>query len=316
MQNSGIILLNKPTKISSNSAVNKVKYLINAKKAGHLGTLDPLASGVLPITFGKATRLFDYFLTKQKTYKAVFVFGFETSTLDCEGQIAKLCDCEITEKQINSVIDNFKGEIEQKPPQFSAIKINGQKAYDLARNGEKIELKSRKITIHEINFHKIDDIKQIESLFNFFVNSNKDENLKKHLDKIKNYFFKNAFEFEITCSAGTYIRSIVRDIANFLNCYGTMVSLERIKCGEFDIDNCYTFEQIEKGEFKILNSEEVINLEKIEISFQQAQDLLCGKVVLVPKFQGLKKLYSNNEFLGIASAETGKLKINVYLKEE
>lgn len=316
MQNSGIILLNKPTKISSNSAVNKVKYLINAKKAGHLGTLDPLASGVLPITFGKATRLFDYFLTKQKTYRSVFVFGFETSTLDCEGQVKKFCDCEITENQIKSVIKEFQGEIEQRPPEFSAIKINGQKAYNLARNGEKIELKSRKITIHKINFHKIEDKKQLESLFNFFVNSNKDENLEKNLNKIKEFYFKNAFEFEITCSAGTYIRSIVRDIANSLNCCGTMASLERIKCGEFEIDNCYTLEQIEKGEFKILSSEEVINLEKLEISSKQAQDLLCGKVVLVPKFQGLKKLYSNNEFLGIASAETGKLKINVYLKEE
>ena len=100
MQNSGIILLNKPVGISSNSAVNKVKYLIKAKKVGHLGTLDPLASGVLPITFGKATKLFDYFLSKDKTYKATFVFGFSTDTLDSEGKIESVENVEIFEEQI------------------------------------------------------------------------------------------------------------------------------------------------------------------------------------------------------------------------
>ena len=316
MQNSGVILLNKPVKISSNSAVNKVKYLIGAKKAGHLGTLDPLANGVLPVTFGKATRLFDFFLTKQKTYKAVFVFGFETDTLDSEGKVINLKKSEISELDINQILQNFIGMVEQLPPQFSALKVNGKKAYDIARSGEKVTLQPRKIEIFDIKYKKIDDLTKIEELFNFYVSVNKDVNLNDNIDQIKSDFHKNLFEFEITCGAGTYIRSIVRDMAYKLNTFGTMASLTRIKCGDFDINNCYTFEQIENQSFKVLKTDEVVNLEKIEITSEEGNKLICGQLVKTEPFENLKKLYSNGEFLGLASGKNGKLKIEVFLKED
>lgn len=316
MRNSGVILLNKPVKISSNAAVNKIKYLIGAKKAGHLGTLDPLASGVLPVTFGKATRLFDYFLTKQKTYKAIFVFGFETDTLDCEGKVINLENTTVLESNINEIIQDFIGNIEQLPPQYSALKVNGKKAYDIARSGKEVFLQPRKIDIADIKFKKIDDLVKIEELFNFFLSVNKDENLNCKIEEIKTYFVENMFEFEITCGAGTYIRSIVRDIAYKLNTFGTMVSLTRTKCGDFNIKNCFSFEQIENNEFNILKTDSVINLEKFDITNEDKTKLLCGQIVEVEPFTTLKRLYSNGEFLGIASGKNGKLKIEVFLKED
>lgn len=316
MQKSGIILLNKPVKISSNSAVNKVKFLIGAKKSGHLGTLDPLASGVLPVTFGKATRLFDYFLTKQKTYKAMFVFGVETDTLDCEGKITKITNCSITNKNISEILSNFIGEIEQMPPQFSALKVNGKKAYEIARSGEEVELKARKIQINAINFKKIDDFHQINSLFKFFIETNRDEFLSENLEKIKQNFYENTYEFEISCGAGTYIRSLARDVAKSLKTCGMMASLVRTNCGEFDIEQCCSFEDIQNKNFQVLQVDDVINLDKIEISIEESKKLLCGQDVKHQPFEGLKKLYSNSEFLGLAGCKYGNLKIEVYLKED
>lgn len=311
MQNSGIILLNKPVGISSNSAVNKVKYLIKAKKAGHLGTLDPLASGVLPITFGKATKLFDYFLTKEKTYKATFVFGFSTDTLDSEGKVEKIEEVEISEDKIEKIIGRFVGKISQLPPKYSALKINGQKAYDLARKGKEVELEPRIIEVKKITFKRLRDL---QSFKNFFYASSKDENIEQNKAKIEQCF-KNSFEFEITCGAGTYIRSLCRDIAAELGTCGTMVGLERTKCGKFEIEKCVSFSDIEKGKFKVISSNEAVELEVLEISKEEMKKLLQGQAVF-KNFVGQKKLMSGGEFLGIASSINGKIKIDTYLKEE
>lgn len=316
MQSSGVILLNKPVNISSNAAVNKVKFLLGAKKAGHLGTLDPLASGVLPVTFGKATRLFDYFLTKNKTYKATFVFGFQTDTLDCEGKVLDVDNKQIKNRDIENVINKFIGVIEQFPPKFSALKVNGKKAYDLARNGQEVELASRKIQIFDIRFKKIEDIEKIEENLNFFIKENKDDNVANSIDKIKSCFYENSYEFEIECSAGTYIRSLVRDIATAMQTYGTMAWLVRTKCGKFDISNAFTFQQIENNQYKVLSIDEVVDLEKIEITSEDCKKLLCGQTVKIVEFKGIRKLYSNGELIGLASVENGKLKINTFLKEE
>lgn len=224
----GVIILNKPLQISSNSASNKVKWLLSAKKAGHLGTLDPLATGVLPVALGKATKLFDRFLKKTKTYIATFEFGYETDTLDCEGEIENKKDCDITIGDINKVLDDFKGEISQMPPKYSAKRVNGKRAYDLARAGIEFTLSPKNITIYEI--------------------------------KVLNKLNKNIFEFEITCSSGTYIRSIARDMAYKLNTYGTMIKLVRTKCGIFDIKNAVTFEDIEKGNYTLINLDTINQL--------------------------------------------------------
>ena len=311
MQNSGIILLNKPVGISSNSAVNKVKYLIKAKKAGHLGTLDPLASGVLPITFGKATKLFDYFLTKEKTYKATFVFGFSTDTLDSEGKVEKVEDVDILENQIEKILGQFIGKIRQLPPKYSALKINGQKAYELVRSGKEVNLESRLIEVKSITFERAQNI---ENLKNFFFEHSKDEKIEENRVKIENSF-KNCFNFEINCGAGTYIRSLCRDIAAALGTVGTMVGLERTKCGKFKIENCVSFSDIEKGNFKVVSPNEAVDLAILEISKEEAKKLLCGQAVF-KNFEGQRKLICDKEFLGIASSKNGKLKIDTYLKEE
>lgn len=217
----GVIILNKPLGISSNSASNKVKWMLGAKKAGHLGTLDPLATGVLPVALGKATKLFDRFLKKTKTYIATFEFGYETDTLDSEGQVINKNGCIISKDEINSVLDSFKGQISQLPPKYSAKRVGGKRAYDLARAGVEFELTPKDIIIYDI----------------------------KVLHELK----ENVFEFEITCSSGTYIRSIARDIAYKLNTYGTMISLIRTKCGIFDIENSVTFEDIQSNKFELID---------------------------------------------------------------
>ncbi|MBO4412876.1 MAG: tRNA pseudouridine(55) synthase TruB, partial [Clostridia bacterium] len=163
----GVLLLNKPVGITSQTAVFKVKKIFGAKKVGHLGTLDPLACGVLPITLGKSTRLFEYFLNKTKTYKAVFAFGFETETLDCEGKILNVVKKDISIKEIENILNKFIGEIEQLPPKFSAKNINGQKAYKLARIGKDFELKPKKIKIFDIKVEKTSENLKNTALNNF-----------------------------------------------------------------------------------------------------------------------------------------------------
>ena len=162
----GVVNINKPVGTTSSNVVVKIKKLLNIKKVGHMGTLDPLAQGVLPICVGKATRLFDYFLKKQKTYIAQFRFGEQTDTLDLEGNIIDISTNIPTKTEIEKALKVFIGEINQIPPMFSSKKINGKKAYDLARKGEEIELQPCKITIYDYKLLK--QIPNIEYLIVFF----------------------------------------------------------------------------------------------------------------------------------------------------
>ena len=215
-----IINLNKPTGMSSFFAVKKVARLLGVKKAGHMGTLDPLGTGVLLVGVNKGTKLFDEYLKKIKTYIAVFHFGYETDTLDSEGSIIKSCEVDISRHQIEKILPSFLGKQNQMPPAFSAKKINGQKACDLARKGKAVELKPKEIEIYNI--------------------------------RLLREFSYNNFQFEITCSSGTYIRSICRDLAGALSTCGTMLSIIRTKCGGFSIDNSCTLHDIEQGKISYL----------------------------------------------------------------
>ena len=150
MNQSGFVNIIKPTGMTSSDVVLKVKRILGTKKVGHLGTLDPAASGVLPIAVGRATKFFDYFLSKDKVYVASVIFGIETDTLDSFGKVLNTQSSEVSLEQINSVLYKFIGEIEQIPPKFSAIKINGKRAYDLARESADFEIKPRKINIYSI----------------------------------------------------------------------------------------------------------------------------------------------------------------------
>ena len=216
-EKSGIVLVNKPVGISSNAVVNIVKRVLNAKKCGHLGTLDLEGEGLLPVTVNNATKLFDFFLNKDKTYETVFVFGFETDTLDLAGTVIKEKECDIKKEDVEKTIKEMIGKYSQMPPLYSAKKINGQTAYKVARRGEVVELRPKEIEIY--------DFKLIEQLS------------------------KNTFRFEISCSSGTYIRSVCRDLAERLSTYGSMQCILRTRCGGFYLKDAYHLEEIKSGKF-------------------------------------------------------------------
>lgn len=281
MKLNGILLLNKERGMSSNKAVNKVKYLLNADKAGHLGTLDVLGEGLLPVTLGKATKLFDYFLKKDKIYETVFEFGYTTDTLDLEGEITNKKDCNITLEMLEDILPEFKGKFHQVPPIYSAKKLNGKKAYELARAGQKVSLKTSEIEIYDIKC-----IQQID---------------------------KNKFKFIIHCSSGTYIRSICRDIASRLNTYGVMLSIIRTKCGNLSLDSSFTLKDIELGNYKIIKLDSLFtNYKSINLDQLQTDKLLNGANINY-KEDGEFKAYGENEFLGIVSVQDCKMKFKIRL---
>lgn len=216
-EKNGLIILNKPTGMSSSLAVQIVKRTLRPNKIGHLGTLDPLGTGILILAVNKSTKLFEEYLHKFKTYKAIFYFGKETDTLDSEGVVINKNEVDITFEQVKEVAKSFVGEFDQLPPLYSAKKINGKKAYELARQGKEVELKTRHVIIDKC--------------------------------EVKKEVCKNTFLFEIHCSSGTYIRSICRDIAYKLSTYGTMLSIIRTTCGDFTLSEACTLEDVKNGKF-------------------------------------------------------------------
>ena len=282
MVTNGIILVNKERGISSNKVVNKVKYLLKADKAGHLGTLDVLGEGLLPVTLGKGTKLFDYFLNKDKVYKTVFKFGLTTTTLDLEGEVTNQNDVEVNLEDINSILPQFIGKHAQLPPVYSAKKIRGKKAYQLARAGvEEIELKPKTIEIYSINL-----LRQIEH---------------------------NTFEFELHCSSGTYVRSVCRDMAEKLSTYGVMLSIQRTRCGDFDIKNSYTLEDIERGNYKIIPLDSIFDCPSINLKSEESEKLLNGVNIHFYK-DGIFKAYDDNlNFLGVVKVNNNKMSFKLRL---
>lgn len=280
MQENGIILLNKPAGISSNSAVNKVKHLLCAKKAGHLGTLDVLGEGLLPITINKATKLFDYFLQKDKTYITVFKFGQTSPTLDMEGPLSEEDkNLDLQSADIEKVLGKFIGVQNQMPPIYSAKKINGKKAYALAREGVDVKLKPKQIEIYKF----------------------------KLLRKIA----KNTFEFEIDCSSGTFIRSLCRDLAQELSTYGVMQRIIRTRCGKFELNNSYTFKDIEDGNFTLINPDVLFSQPRFDLEERQFEKVQNGGNIQIP--EGQFKIYYKNQFLGLGQSENQKFKMLVKL---
>jgi len=209
----GWLVLNKPAGLTSTAALNKVKRLFNARKAGHAGTLDPLATGVLPIAFGEATKTVPYAVDSQKSYRFTVCWGAETTTDDSEGEMVKESAARPGRAAIEAELDAFRGEIEQIPPRFSAVKVEGARAYDLARDGEAFELHSRLV---EVNRLEIMDIPG-----------------------------RDTCVFEADCGRGTYVRAIARDLGRALGCLGHICALERTRVGGFGVEEAVTLEQIE-----------------------------------------------------------------------
>lgn len=282
MEINGIILVNKEKGLSSNKVVNKVKYLLHANKAGHLGTLDVLGEGLLPVTLGKGTKLFDLFLNKDKEYITTFKFGETTTTLDSEGEIINKNNVSISSKDILNIIPNFIGKINQIPPIYSAKKIAGKKAYQLARNSQITEsdLKPKEIEIYDI--------------------------------KLLNCVENNIFQFKVKCSSGTYIRSLCRDMATALNTYGVMLDIIRTKCGDFSLKDAFTLNDIENGNYAILSLASLFSYQSIFLKEEGAK-LLNGQIIKINLNDGLYKGYYNENFIGIIEIKNHKAKIAIRL---
>lgn len=278
---SGIILVNKPKGISSNKVVNIVKHKLKAKKCGHLGTLDLEGEGLLPVTVNKGTKLFDFFLQKDKTYEANFVFGLETDTLDTSGKVVKEKEANFTFKELEEAVKNMIGKYDQMPPLYSAKKVNGKVGYKEARNGGTLDLSPKEVEIYDFKI-----LRQIE---------------------------KNVYCFEITCSSGTYIRSIARDLAYHLGTYGSMQCILRTRCGIFCLKDAYTLDEIEKGDFKIIPCDSVFNLPKITLNEKENFKILNGQVLDYGEKDGEYKLYFDKKFLGLGEVKYGKLKMKLNL---
>jgi tRNA pseudouridine55 synthase len=209
----GWVVLDKPIGMTSTHAVAVVKRLFSAKRAGHAGTLDPLASGGLPIAIGEATKTVPFVMDGRKRYRFTVTWGEERDTDDTEGRSTKSSDLRPTAEAIRALLPQFTGLIEQIPPQYSAIKVQGERAYDLARDGEAVELKPRPVEIHELNL--------IEQLDN------------------------NRSVFEAECGKGTYVRALARDMGRILGCFGHISALRRTLVGPFDENDMIPLEQLE-----------------------------------------------------------------------
>ena len=272
---SGVVLVNKPVGMSSNKAVNIVRFALGAKKCGHLGTLDLEGQGLLPVTVNNATKLFDYFLNKDKSYETVFVFGFETDTLDTSGQILKQKACDISKDEIELACKSFIGKYMQMPPQYSAKKVGGQSAYKSARKGQFVELQPKQVEIYAF----------------------------KLLEKIE----KNTYRFSVSCSSGTYIRSLCRDLAERLDTYGSMQCIIRTRCGGFVLEDAFTIQQIENGDFNMISPETVFDYPELKLSNEECEKLYNGQKINKAEKNGNFKLFSGEDFLGIGQVENGSL---------
>lgn len=288
MLKSGFVNVCKPTGVSSSYVVCAVKKALKLSKVGHLGTLDPAASGVLPIAFGKATKFFDYFLSKDKVYVADVKFGVLTDTLDSFGLIIKTGDKIISDEEIKSVLPKFIGVLKQIPPMYSAIKVGGKKACDIARSGEIVELTPREIEIYDLQLlGKIDD---------------------------------NLYRFRVHCSAGTYIRTLFNDIAEELGTVATTPVIIREKSGAFEIEDSVTLDEL-KFEPKLLSIEDVFkNFQFFEISDEKIVKQFLNGVKLNSHEVGVDFdepffIKTSEKLVGMYHISGGKLVCDVFLYE-
>ena len=269
----GFVNIDKGEGVSSAYAVNRVKRL-SGMPCGHMGTLDPLASGVLPIGIGNAARLFEYFLNKEKTYLARFRFGVTTKTLDRESEL--VFGGKVPEKaEIEEILPRFVGEIEQVPPAFSAVCVGGKRSYEYARQGKEVPLNAKRVRI---------------SSFRLIGQTEKDE-----------------FLFEIVCGGGTYIRSLARDVSEALGTAGFMAALRRIQSGVFTEQTAVPLDRLTPENFAqyVIPTEEVLPFPALEIDDEK---LYHGLSVPVRQADGRYKLYRNGEFYGLARVENGAAK--------
>lgn len=210
----GILLLDKPPGLTSNAALQAAKRAFQASKAGHTGSLDPIATGLLPLCFGEATKVSSFFLNADKFYKSVFTLGAATDTGDSEGRVLSTeANMNISDEMIESALDQFRGEIEQVPPMYSAVKFQGQPLYKLARQGIEVERKPRRVTIYELSFTRQDEV---------------------------------SVEISLHCSSGFYVRSLAHELGQRLGCGAYVSSLRRTGVGRFSIDDAVSLQSLQQ----------------------------------------------------------------------
>lgn len=281
----GLILINKQKGFTSHDVVNVIRKKLNTKKVGHTGTLDPNATGVLPILVGKATKISKYLMEHDKTYIATIKLGEKTDTGDSEGQVIeeKSIPADLKKEDINDVLQSFLGKQKQLPPMYSAIKINGKKLYEYAREGKEVKLEAREIEIYKI------------------------ELLEYQNNKIK---------FEVECSKGTYIRTLCENIAKKLGTVGYMEELQRTKVNNFKIEDSILLDDItlENAEKNMIKIEEVFKEKaKIKLDNKKLELFLNGVKLTYNLPNSIYRIYNNEQFIGIGVIENKLLKRDIVI---
>lgn len=288
----GIICIDKDKDITSFGVVAKVRGITREKKAGHTGTLDPMATGVLPVMLGGATRFLDYLPNSDKGYRAGFVLGKTTDTLDITGKVISECEVSATEADVRAVLDDFRGTVSQVPPMYSAVSVQGKRLYDLARQGIEVERPSRQV-----------EIKKLELL------------------ECRN----GEYTIDVVCSKGTYIRTLIDDIGRKLGCGAVMTSLTRTLAMGFSLENCITLSELQRRRDNGDSFDDVlIDVERlfeaykgIYVSDAQARRFSNGGALAADRIkkqlkQGIYKVYSpDGVFLGLGEMDTQRQELLV-----
>ena len=282
----GVILINKPKDYTSHDIVNITRKKLNIKKVGHTGTLDPNATGVLPILIGTATKISKYLIEHKKEYIATIKLGEKTDTKDSEGTIIEkdLKLKEFDSDYVNKVLNSFTGRQKQIPPMYSSIKVNGKKLYEYARNGETVEVKPRDIEIYKI--------------------------------ELISYNKKDEIVFKVECSKGTYIRTLCEDIAAKLETLGYMKELIRTKVDKFDIEDCIELDNLNFENIKnnIISIEEIFSKkQKIDINDRKLELFLNGIKLTYNEKEDIYRIYNNSKFIGIGIVKNNLLKRDVVI---
>ncbi len=289
----GLILLDKPSGMTSFAAAAKLRRIYGEKRVGHTGTLDPMATGVLPILLGRATRLSGFVLDADKRYRAVFELGKTTDTLDITGKTLSVSEVNVGEEDVKKALSSFLGEISQIPPMFSALKKDGVRLYDLARQGVSVERPARRVNIKELNL-----IKALP---------------------------QNRYEIDCLCSKGTYIRSLCDDIGASLGCGAVLCELRRTETAGFSINDCVGFQKLEENPDLFLKSADtaVPQFEKVYITENQRTRFLHGGALSLDRLRlpsdncEYYKVMFGEEFLGLGvrNDERGELAVKCIITD-
>ena len=292
-QVNGIICINKPSDWTSFDVVAKIRGITKIRKVGHAGTLDPMATGVLPLFFGSATKICDIMPNDDKGYIAEFQLGTTTDTLDITGNVLSTNVCNIKKETVEQALVPFRGEILQLPPMYSAVQINGRRLYDIARSGQTVERKPRQVMIRKLQLISFDEQKQSGKL-------------------------------EVLCSKGTYIRSLCSDLGDVLGCGAVLTSLIRYQAGDFCLDDCLTIEQVQQivhaGELPqhVIPIERVFHtLPKIQLNQTQTYKFQNGVKLDLNRIhykdlEGYHRVSNQDgEFLGLASLDLEKMELRI-----